>query len=161
MKDEGVTLTKAVGIILMVFAHAIDGHMITKPIALFHMPLFFIMSGFCFNDKNLENGKLYLWKKVKGIYLPYVKWCLLFLLMHNLFFHFHFFDTSYTILDYVKQLIKIVFLMRGEDVLLGGYWFLRTLFESLLVFWLIVRYTKGKLLFGVTIGMVVVGVFVS
>lgn len=48
MKDESVTIAKGIGIILMVIGHSgLDGYP-TRLIYMFHMPLFFFLSGFCF-----------------------------------------------------------------------------------------------------------------
>lgn len=52
MRDETVSICKAFGIILMVMIHAgIPGDTF---VSMFHMPLFFVMSGFCFKDKYLQ-----------------------------------------------------------------------------------------------------------
>ena len=75
---NSVTIVKAIGIILMVFAHAINdpstpgGYFyIHRFIYAFHMPLFFIMSGFCFKEKYLDNTILFITQKIKGIYIPF------------------------------------------------------------------------------------------
>lgn len=50
--DIRVSICKAFAIILMVLAHSTGGtfdHFVN----LFHMPLFFFMSGFCFKEKYL------------------------------------------------------------------------------------------------------------
>lgn len=81
---------KAFAIMLMVLGHAcsdnIPGFPLLMPfIVMFHMPIFFIASGYCFKEKYLSSPGKYLYNKVKGIWWPYVKWGLLFLLLHNVF----------------------------------------------------------------------------
>lgn len=76
-----ITLTKAVGIILVVLAHAMPtDHILFEIIYVFHMPLFFIMSGYCFKEKYLSDAKTFVIRKIKGIYVPFVLFSLPFLL---------------------------------------------------------------------------------
>lgn len=53
MKQQNltVTYTKATGIILMVLAHCSHFSLLYQIVYSFHMPLFFIMSGYCFKTK--------------------------------------------------------------------------------------------------------------
>ena len=77
--NTSVNYLKALGISLMVLGHSgIIDHEISF-IYMFHMPLFFIASGYCFKEKYLSAPRKYIYNKVKGIYWPYVKWSLLFL----------------------------------------------------------------------------------
>ena len=89
MRDSAVTYTKAVGIILMVIGHSNCPQMLWDFIYMFHMPLFFIMAGYCFKDKYLQTPVDYVKKKLKGIYLPFIKWSLLMLVLHNIFCALH------------------------------------------------------------------------
>ena len=52
MRDDKVTIAKGIGILLMVAAHAGIPDVISRFIVMFHMPLFFFMSGYCFKDKS-------------------------------------------------------------------------------------------------------------
>lgn len=56
---ESVTIAKAIGIILMVVGHSGLGGYPIRFIYLFHMPLFFFLSGYCFKEsywKGLKNS---------------------------------------------------------------------------------------------------------
>lgn len=55
-RDHSVTIAKASTIILMVLAHAGCPRFLGAYIAMFHMPLFFIMSGYCFKTAYLNGG---------------------------------------------------------------------------------------------------------
>ena len=112
-------------------------------INMFHMPLFFFFSGYCFKVAYLDAPQKYAMKRIKGIYVPYVKYCILFLLLHNLFFNLNIYNEYYgyqgsvsRVYNYgdvslwVIKLLKITTAMIGEEQLLGGYWFLHTLFCS-------------------------------
>lgn len=54
MRDDKVSITKGIGILLMVIAHAGLPEMFSRFIYMFHMPLFFFMSGYCFKEKYLS-----------------------------------------------------------------------------------------------------------
>jgi fucose 4-O-acetylase-like acetyltransferase len=157
-KDSTITIAKAIAIILMVFGHTWVSEYVNRWVGWFHMPLFFFMSGLCFKDGNLKAPWSYVKKKVKGIYVPFVKWSLIFLLLHNVFFNLNIYNDEYgykgevsyyySITDFISHSIQIITKMSGNPQLLGGYWFLETLFVAsvgLLVF-LIVLNRLEKLL---------------
>lgn len=139
-----ITIAKAIGIILMVIGHSGCPQVLSKIIYLFHMPLFFFCSGIFFCELNDYNQtKTFLKKRIKGLYIPFVKWSLLFLLLHNLFMSIGIYNTYYgyeggssyyTVSDIVHKLFAIMFTMHGYEELLGGFWFIRALFiTSLLI----------------------------
>lgn len=110
------------------------------------MPLFFIMSGFCFKESYLsssESRKLFIRRRIKGLYIPYVKWSLIFLLFHNVFLHLNIYNgtygwkgdvsRNYVFSDYLYNIPRILGML-GNEQLLGGYWFLTTLFHSSILF---------------------------
>lgn len=146
MRDNSVTISKAIGIILMVLAHSGFSQYGDAFINMFHMPLFFFMSGYCFNDRHLQDPKNWLLKKVKGIYYPYVKFSLLFLFVHNLFYHLKIYKNSYTLHDYLFRGIRILVSMGCHDQLLGGYWFLSALFWGLIISFIFLKLFKNDVL---------------
>lgn len=122
------------------------------------MPLFFFMSGYCFKIKYLDDERGYLKKRVMGIYLPYLKWSLFFLLIHNVCFRLDIYSDEYGFIgrvsslyifsDFINHAISIVTKMTEHEQLLGGYWFLKSLFVGSLIF-----YGTMKLLKGSKVGM--------
>ena len=86
-RDTTIDVLKGIGIILVVIGHSCCPQLLNDFIFSFHMPLFFIASGYFFEMKNLENKKDYLKRKIRGIYFPYLKWSVIFLLLHNLFYY--------------------------------------------------------------------------
>lgn len=70
---EWLDVVKAVGIILVYFGHAhVSG---TKYIYMFHMPLFFVISGFCWKEERnrLLPFRDFVRKKFKAYIIPYFK----------------------------------------------------------------------------------------
>ena len=117
----------------MVIGHSGAPVLLHNAIYSFHMPLFFIASGWFFSNKSIDKPLDFTKRKMKGIYWPYLKWSLIFLLLHNIFFYFGIINetygeqSAYNMSECVKRLCSIVFLMRGYDHLLGTYWFMRSL----------------------------------
>lgn len=154
MREERITIA----IILMVVCHAGLPDVHSRFISMFHMPLFFFVSGYCFKEKYLVESKRFVINKVRGIYIPFVKWSLLFLLLHNVFFHLNIYNgvcefhgevsQLYDLKAYLFNSVKIVVSMTETEQLLGGYWFLKQLFVGSLISLLFFKYVKNVLLGG-------------
>ena len=133
--NNTVSYLKAYGIVLMVIGHCTSGGM-RDFIYMFHMPLFFFVSGYCFKRSYLSKCSLFIWKKIDGLYFPFVKWCLLFLLLHNIFYQFHFFDINdntnpispLSNNEILHSFVNIIFFMREQPPIIGAFWFMGTLF---------------------------------
>lgn len=125
-QSEIFSIVKGIGIILMVIGHA------SSPfhdfIYLFHMPLFFMISGFFFNPEKIFKKKAFLIKKLNRLYIPFVFWNILFLFLHNIFYKYDIYPSVYVEFEeYVQHIIKIV-LFTGAEPLLSPLWFLKSLF---------------------------------
>lgn len=165
MRDDKITIAKAIGIILMVVVHAGLPQMEANFIIMFHMPLFFIVSGYCFKEKYLSNNTDFIKRKIKGLYIPYIKYALLFLLLHNLFFHLNIYNDSYgfkngvshiySIKEYIIKAFHIITGMWDHEQLLGGYWFIKQLFLSSILSFFILKNWQRHLLFILTIIMLI------
>lgn len=94
------------------------------------MPLFFFCSGYFFKDQTHLNN---LWhfsnKRIKSLYLPYLKWSFSFLLLHNIFFNSHLYNNPYELTDYFRSALDIV-TMTEFETLLRPFWFLKILLLS-------------------------------
>lgn len=159
-RDTTIDILKGLGIILVVIGHSGCPEQMRDIIYSFHMPLFFIASGWFFKSSSLENKKDFFLRKVKGVYLPFLKWSLIFLLLHNVFFYFGIQNSMYGNIDGAtphwyslkemgRNVINIVLRMRDYDpFVLGAYWFLRSLFVGSIVFlfssWAVSRLVKSK-----------------
>lgn len=146
--NNHVTIVKAIGIMLMVLGHTlVPDTIVWKVIYTFHMPLFFIMSGYCFKEAYLEDFPQFIWRKCRGIYLPLVAYSLLFLALHNIFCHWHLYspDEIYSWNDFRLGLIGITTKMNhSAGPLLGTFWFLKDLFFGNIVFYCMLRLSRGK-----------------
>lgn len=154
MRENRITIAKAIAIILMVMCHAgFPFHSGKAFINMFNMPLFFFVSGYCFKEKYLSDGRKYVMNKIKGLYIPFIKWSLLFLVLHNVFFYHHIYSDVYGWKGIVSHLygiketlfcaVKIIFAMNETEQLLGGYWFIKELFIGAFISFLVFKYIKN------------------
>lgn len=64
-----IDIARAIGIFFIVLGHIPEDGLVRKYIFSFHVPLFFLISGICFNGH--ENPKRFVEKKIKTIVVPY------------------------------------------------------------------------------------------
>lgn len=139
--STNITYTKALGIILMVWGHSGTFSYVHDFIYMFHMPLFFFCAGYCFKERYYSQPVTFIWRRVKGLWWPYVKWSLLFLLLHNLFFEIGFYGASSTSYwnhlfdkeELLQHATSILTTMEGHEQLLGAFWFMKALFYGSLI----------------------------
>lgn len=148
MRNRTVDLAKGLGIIMVVLGHS--GMPNSSIIFRFHMSLFFILSGWCFNDRHIENlheFRLFIIKKIKKLYIPFVVFNGLLVLLQNMLIYFNIYTNNPKFLDVpiigmgnsygitntltfndgLNLLLKI-FAFSGETQLGGATWFIRVLF---------------------------------
>lgn len=71
-RNTYLDVIKGIGIFLVVLAHVSESHSITRVIYSFHMPLFFIISGYVYGKYNkVENCRLFVQKKISSLLVPY------------------------------------------------------------------------------------------
>lgn len=140
MKNNYIAIAKALGIMLMVVGHSGCPDYLYRFIYMFHMPLFFFCSGFFMKPaEKFVDVRKFVFRRFKGLYWPYVKWSLLFLLFHNLFLSWKLYDSDYinyySRSDFIDRFLHIVFTMTGHDQLADPFWFFKQLLlSSILVF---------------------------
>lgn len=150
-RDSVISITKGIAIILMVIGHAEAPELLTNFIYTFHMPLFFIAAGYFFNRKYLSDPWTFISKRIKGLYFPFVKWSMIFLLLHNVWFNFGILNEQYgnwtggvthpyTIHNALQRAVLILTGMSGYDEFMAGaFWFFRGLFVASILFILIYK----------------------
>lgn len=136
---EYIDIAKGIGIILMVLGHSLNQDSKLRTfIYLFHMPLFFLISGYFIKKESFNNIKQFFFKRVKGLYLPFLKYSLIFVMLNNIFVNLHIYNNigytkKYNIIEFIKAIINS-FLFRRVDYLLGAFWFLYILFLAEMMF---------------------------
>lgn len=142
---EYITIAKGIGISLVVLGHC-GNSVIEKIVLLFHMPLFFFLSGFLFRDEKLKNPIEYIKKKFLKLYLPYLIYEIIFLLLHNFFIQINIYNTNIMIgdkivselsaIDFIKTLVQVI-LCAGREPIGGALWFLVVLLFVTIMFFTI------------------------
>ena len=136
-----VSIAKALGIILMVMGHAGCPRYLCDFIYMFHMPLFFFLAGYCFKNRYLINPKTYVWRRIKGLYFPFVTISLLFLFLHNVFVKFNFIEGEYyDWLEIFNRSKSIVFSMHKVETIIGGFWFIPQLLWASLISYVLFKF---------------------
>lgn len=115
---------KGAAILLMLLDHIL-GH--GKIITSFHMPLFFIVSGYLLKEETWKNT---LRKKAKGLLLPYVAFSMAALLSGFIKAKFYLQASWYATGNYMIH--KLTDTLMGKDIWL--LWFLLALFEAVIIY---------------------------
>lgn len=150
-RDLVLDMAKGLLIILMVVGHSGAPKWLESCIYSFHMPCFFMISGILFSYFYLDKPKTYIKKRINGIWWPFVKWTWIFLVFHNLIYNIGIYTEPLTFQEMAKKFVAIFFLLDIEQ-LLGGFWFLRSLFIAAVVCFLYYKFigiTRTRLIIGI------------
>lgn len=143
MRDKKIDFIKGMGIMLVVLGHT--QMFLCGFVNLFHVGLFFMASGYCYKERysdSFDNLKLFLKKRIKGLYIPFVLWNIGYLCFRNLFGLLGIYDTSFIgFAEFIKQAVAIVLLQSGEQ-LAGASWFVRALFILEVLFVIVDYFAK-------------------
>lgn len=155
-RNTVISICKGLAIILMVIGHAEAPDMLTRIIYTFHMPLFFITAGYFFSARNVEDPWRFCARRFKGLYIPFLKWSVFFLLLHNVLFHFGILNETYgnwtggvthpySWHSAGARLLQMVTGMSGYDEFLAGaFWFFRGLLVASVLFVVLYRLLGGS-----------------
>ncbi len=159
MRTPSFTILKAIAIILVVIAHSAAPAYLSNFAYMVGVPAFFVLSGYFFKLDNLDNTSDFVIRRTKTLYLPFIKWGVFFLILHNLFFEVGFLSESYgnaqggvthpyNWTQAAQHLWSMVFNMSGYDPFMAGaFWFFRALFLANIAFIFLFKATRrlGKL----------------
>lgn len=121
-RDLRIDVLKGIGILCVIWAH-LDGYF-TKEIYIFHMPLFFFLSGMFYRQK-----EGFLWAKCKSLLVPFVGYNLLF-------------SIAFLIEGRLAPFGRIsIWFPSAID---GTTWFLLALFDICTLYWLLDRLIGNK-----------------
>lgn len=126
--NETINIARGLAIIAMVLGHVLskDNYWVCF-IYKWHMPLFFLFSGFFF-DAGKYNVFAFCKRKVKTLYVPFVFWSFLYLCFHNFFAQHGICATQVIDFSQFKTFAFRIFVrMQQFEPLLGTFWFLTQL----------------------------------
>lgn len=138
-----VNIAKGVAICAVVLWH-IDFVTSTNPLlpirsvfgATWHVPVFFLISGFFIKEEKLRNPRSFIIKKMSKLYLQLLYYYIPFTLLHNVLIDWGWYDTSidyhgkvmsyWNLAEMVKKLVMVV-AFAGTEPIMGAMWFLYVL----------------------------------
>lgn len=152
-RNDSIDFVKGIAIILMVVVHAVAGcalgSYISRFATLFHMPVFFMVAGWLYRQSNeecVEGVADFLKKKIRRLWFPFVLWCGLFVVFHDVFFSLNIYSNDPTVemgglaaAGYcepwgwgivIKKLMLVPLMQECDKGLAGAFWFLRAMFIS-------------------------------
>ena len=146
MRNPTITILKAIAIVLVVVAHSCPPMYLSRFSYMICVSLFFMASGYCFDTKYLNDEATFVKRRFRGLYVPFVKWSLFFLLLNAFWFWTGLLNEHYgnaaggvthplNLHNWLQTLWSIVLNMSGYDQFLcGAYWFFRALLVSSILF---------------------------
>lgn len=155
-RDASISIAKAIAIILMVIGHTEYPGLLTSCLYTFHMPLFFITAGYFFSRRSASQPWDFCRKRFKGLYIPMVKWSLIWLLLHNVFHHWGLLNETYgnwengvthpyALKEMVSRTVQIFTSMAGYDEFMAGaFWFFRGLLVASIVYLILFRLMDSR-----------------
>jgi fucose 4-O-acetylase-like acetyltransferase len=165
-------ILKGLGIIAVVIGHS--GSPLVPFVYMYHIALFFFISGYFYKDAYSSDPAIFIARRIKTLYWPFVKYGLGFLIVHNALLRINVLSAraeagiiparEYNLTDMLRMAEEIV-TFRNTEQMPGAMWFLPSLFVSAVLFCLIrylsLRYagryalaaTGGASLFLFVIGM--------
>lgn len=128
-------IAKGIAIICVIIGHTVSTGLINKGIYSFHMPLFFLISGY-FLKKNISVK--FIKRKIKQLIIPYIFTCVFVMMLS--FIKYTIKENFYSGIIITLKLLYASFYCSGMDyntpfviVQIGAIWFLPALFLSLIM----------------------------
>ena len=148
-RNETIDIARGIAIILMCIGHSYCPNLLCQFIYMFHMAFFFITSGYFFNkEKSIVHPWDFILRKIKGLYLPFIKWGITFTLLHNVFISIrlltpenHYYGIKETLWKAFTTNTRFI----PTEEMMGPYWFLSCLFY-VSIFSLIIFIVSNKLI---------------
>ncbi len=155
-RNYTISIMKGIAIILMVAGHAEGPELMTNFIYTFHMPLFFMAAGYFFSLKHASEPWNFISRRFNGLYVPFIKWSLFFLVTHNIWHYFGILNETYgnwtggvthpyTWHSALQRLVMIFTSMSGYDEFMAGaFWFFRGLLVASILFLILFRLADSR-----------------
>lgn len=148
-----IDIAKGIGILLVVFAHVNYTSPLLEYIYSFHMPLFFVLSGFVFNPKRYSSFSDFLKRRVKNLICPYILFAFMSVLIECVIIIYgngFSVDTLKTLCD---GMINILVSRGSADFFNAPLWFVLCLFTIEIIYFFI---SKLRVNLIVTISMILI-----
>ena len=140
-------ILKCIGIAMVVIGHTKCPSLLDAMIYFIHMPLFFYLSGVTNRGDGYyaerANLKEFFIKRVKTLYIPFLKFAIPICLLHNVFYEIGLYNLHYDTTQYILQILRTLFFSVGEtEPFLPQLWFIKVLFLAEILYAIIVYLCK-------------------
>lgn len=143
-RNQALDFAKGLAILLMIYDHIVGtGKFITS----FHMPLFFIISGYLMKEGSVKE---IIAKKSKGLLLPYVKYNVLAMLVGGVKCKFYEKNNWHETGTYIVR--KFINIFLAKDIWL--LWFLLVLFEATIIYIVVRRFSPNGFVRWILVGLI-------
>ena len=140
---------KGIGILLVVIGHMNIPQELSKIIFSFHMPLFFFISGYLYNEKKYSvNFENVFYSKLKSLVWPFITFTIFYLIL-SVFINQKSIIQSFDYVDFFK----------GNRSLNTPLWFLTALFSTEIIFSQIIRFFNTRKAIFLILLIIIIGFF--
>ncbi len=145
-----IDLAKCIGIFLMVLCHGVVSRNVDDFVHAFHMPLFFLVSGWCFSAKRHPHFGKFVKSRAYSLLLPYLFWSVVIFFGWQLFYALT--DPTKTI--YLGDFFYYTFYANPSySPFCAVQWFLTCMFFTQVLGWITLKLTKEKVVSTVAVAL--------
>lgn len=168
-----IDMMRAIGIILVVLGHCLPSSFLflKRFIYLFHLPLFFIISGYLYNEKSSLKPWEYIGTRLQSYLKAYVMYGSILVFLHNILYRMGVFSpdyVGYNFRDFLTWFLN-TFIFLSSEPFSAAMWFIPVLFVSLVIFNFIFAITnhsqldidKGKTRFFLIVLLTLLGIYLN
>lgn len=145
-KYKYINSLKGLGMIAVVLGHS--GSKLAPYVYLYHMALFFFISGYFYKNQYDEHPFLVIKKRIKKLYIPFVAYELVFMLLRNVFINLQLYSSEAMLkienLNDILFNLKKILTFNSTEPLLATIWFISSLFYVNAVY-VTIRYIIRKI----------------
>ena len=143
-RDHIVDIYKGIGIVLVMMGHIGFGDTSSYIAHAFHMPMFFLISGFLYHEKEEIKMGEWMWQKVVSLLCPYF---IFGFMNYGVFLMMQLIKKQSLTLNPLKHL----FFINTTGLASGSLWFLTALLTANILFFLLRKITKNNILLGMMV----------
>lgn len=149
-----INVARGIAIICIIVGHTRCPEYLWRFFSFFHVPAFFFISGFFYKESYSRNPVLLVKKRLRSLYLPFIKYELIFLALHNVFFDFNLYNFDfpvngnqvirYSLKQILSKAAEIILTFGATEEIIWGFWFIQSLFTISIIFVLISWMVKNN-----------------
>ncbi len=134
-------ISKFIAIFSMVICHTLVPHLFDSIVHAFHMPIFFIVSGWCFNLKKHNRFSPFALSRIRTLIVPYFFWGIVLFFGWETFYYFVNSSQMFSLKVFVKSIFY-------NNALVSPFatvqWFLTCMFFAQIIGWCVLKICKEK-----------------